>query len=109
MKECVLGVRLSAAAGNSPLEEAAPSASEPNQPPAADSRAASNLPPSWRWWAARALLARQRLLSGRAAGIQTALQTLLPRVAECYGDTESDCWRGSGVGRCARASCKREN
>jgi hypothetical protein len=35
--------------------------------------------PSWRWWAARALLTQQRLLSGRAADIHAHLERLLPQ------------------------------
>ena len=96
-------IRLLAAAGYSPLTEASPPDGDPQQASAAESQAVPRLLPSWRWWAARALLARQRLLSGRAASIQTALQALLPRVAGRYGDAEGDCWRASsGVSRCAR-------
>ena len=56
------------------------------------------LPPSWRWWAARALLAQQRLLSGRAASIQAALQTLNACVVEQYaGDGGTG---DASIGRC---------
>lgn len=40
--------------------------------------------PSWRWWAARALMAQQRALGGRSAAIQAALDELMPPVLLHY-------------------------
>ena len=89
------------AAGYSPLAEAAAADDTSGEAPAAISQADRHLPSSWRWWAARALLAQQRLLSGRAASIQEALQALLPHVMEHAAGFEGDSEDSSGITRCA--------
>ena len=71
-------------AGFSPLTATGGSDDSRSPAPVNSDAPPAALPPSWRWWAARALLAQQRLLSGRASSIQAALQTLVPHSVDHY-------------------------